>query len=92
MIGNPLGQLFYSLDCFLFDIRLIGFSYTFDKIIWSILFPILFCFGFIVVYVFLVKYKAVLHRKSYVYSVLLFIFLYLQPNIIYFNLQNVMCY
>ncbi|CAD8087563.1 unnamed protein product [Paramecium sonneborni] len=79
-VGNPIESMAYSLDCFLVsrsDILIIYFRIIWSQIMATLYITIFFTLGGIAIITKLIKFEF-----SYISTTLIYLFIYLQPNII----------
>ncbi|CAD8073527.1 unnamed protein product [Paramecium sonneborni] len=79
-VGSPIESMGYSLDCFLISITDIPIIYF--RIIWSLLMAFSYIIIFFIIEGIRVITKSISFNISYVSTALIYVFIYLQPNII----------
>ncbi|KAM3126981.1 hypothetical protein pb186bvf_020916 [Paramecium bursaria] len=95
-IGNPVQAMSYSLDCFLVDLTQTSIIYF--RVIWAIIMPIIYSSAFITCYILIIKLKKASYSFSVISTSLIYIYAYLQPNLIgafisllsYRNISNIL--
>jgi hypothetical protein len=93
-IGSPIEQLFYSIDCFLASSFPKGtFPVIYAKLLFIIVSPVIYLLIFLLLYLVYLGFskKRVSHKGSVVITSSLFIFLYLQPNVINYAISLLSC-
>ncbi|KAL4430442.1 hypothetical protein ABPG74_013292 [Tetrahymena malaccensis] len=88
-VGSPIQNMMYTLDCWFARSVQGGIPIVFQRTIWSLSIPVIYLTGVYLIYLSLVTLKYVKFQTSYLQSGLVFLFLYLQPNMIS-NLLSVM--
>ncbi|KAL4477077.1 hypothetical protein ABPG72_015390 [Tetrahymena utriculariae] len=88
-VGSPIQNMMYTLDCWFARSVQGGIPIVFQRAIWSLSIPIIYLTGVYIIYILLVSLKYLKFQTSYLQSGLVFLFLYLQPNMIS-NLLSVM--
>ncbi|EAR84068.2 WD domain, G-beta repeat protein (macronuclear) [Tetrahymena thermophila SB210] len=88
-VGSPIQNMMYTLDCWFARSVQGGVPIIFQRTIWSLSIPVIYLTGVYLIYISLVLLKYVKLQTSYLQSGLVFLFLYLQPNMIS-NLLSVM--
>ena len=78
--GNPIKSAMYSLDCFLVELSEIQILYF--RNIWFIFMPIYYSTIIFLLYFLLVKLKYMEFKITVLSTTLIFIFIYVQPDII----------
>ncbi|EAR87783.2 WD domain, G-beta repeat protein (macronuclear) [Tetrahymena thermophila SB210] len=81
-VGNPIQNMIYTLDCYLVNVDQQNIPILFMRIIWGLSIPFLYLAGMSIIYMIFVKLKLMRHNKSYIYSGLVFLFIFMQPNMI----------
>ena len=81
-IGNPLERFLYSFDCFIVSI-IVKINIVYLRLIIGIIFPFVLFFSFAIVFLMFQYVIKKDKKKNFVlYSVMLFLFIYIQPNLI----------
>ncbi|CAD8063527.1 unnamed protein product [Paramecium sonneborni] len=80
VLGNPTQSMAYSLDCFLVTMTSIEILYF--RLIWAILMPIIYLAVFLFGYFLAVLLKKVIFKEGIIYTAFIYMFLYLQPNLV----------
>ncbi|KAL4499753.1 hypothetical protein ABPG72_017293 [Tetrahymena utriculariae] len=81
-VGNPVQNMIYTLDCYLVNVDQKDIPIVFMRIIWGLSIPFLYLAGMSIIYFIFVKFKLMRHNISYIYSGLVFLFIFMQPNMI----------
>ena len=89
-VGNPIERILFSSDCFLSNLSK-KIKPIYLKSIFGILLPFFFIILFFVGYFSYIKFKKEKFRPSIISSAVLFIFIYLQPNLISQLISIVSC-
>ena len=79
-VGNPIESMAYSLDCFLITISDIPIFYF--RIIWSLLMATSYITFFFTIGGIAILIKSVKYNFSFISTALIYVFIYLQPNLI----------
>jgi hypothetical protein len=92
-VGNPIEQLFYSLDCFLAEnMNKKAMPVMYAKLLIYITVPVTYLFFFLSLYKLLSWLRIIRKsRGSIIITSTLFIFLYLQPNLVSFLVSLIAC-
>ncbi|EWS76293.1 transmembrane protein, putative (macronuclear) [Tetrahymena thermophila SB210] len=81
-VGNPVQNMIYTLDCYLVNVNQQDIPIVFMRILWGLSIPFLYLAGMSIIYIIFVKLKFMRHNLSYIYSGLVFLFIFMQPNMI----------
>ncbi|CAD8128288.1 unnamed protein product [Paramecium sonneborni] len=80
VLGNPTQSMAYSLDCFLVTMTNVEILYF--RLIWAIIMPIIYLSVFLFGYFLAVLLKKVDFKEGIIYTAFIYMFLYLQPNLV----------
>ncbi|CAD8207023.1 unnamed protein product [Paramecium pentaurelia] len=78
--GNPIESMAYSLDCFLINVSDILIIYF--RIIWSLMMASSYITVFFTLGGIAIMFNSIKFRFSYITTALIYVFIYLQPNLI----------
>ncbi|CAD8151403.1 unnamed protein product [Paramecium octaurelia] len=79
-VGNPIESMAYSLDCFL--IRITDIEIIYFRIIWSLLLATSYILAFFIIQGVQILAKSIKYNTAFVSTALIYVFIYLQPNLI----------
>ncbi|CAD8092284.1 unnamed protein product [Paramecium sonneborni] len=78
--ASPIDSMAYSLDCYL--VTLVDVLIIYFRIIWSLIMALSYCVIFIGLGVLAIAVKLINHNFTYINISLIYLFIYLQPNLI----------
>ena len=87
IMGSPVEQMSYSLDCFLVNVkREIPIVYL--RIIWSLIMPIYYYLIFYVFFKLMEFYERIKHVRSnitkrLIFTTAIFLYIYMQPSLVF---------
>ncbi|EAR87781.2 WD domain, G-beta repeat protein (macronuclear) [Tetrahymena thermophila SB210] len=81
-VGSPVQNMIYTLDCYLINLNQQDIPIVFMRILWGLSIPFLYLAGMLIIYIIFLKLKFMRHNISYIYSGLVFLFIFMQPNMI----------